>query len=199
MTGADKFSLQNFLDCLSKIHHCVYNNIKKDGTVELLKMSCAKVKTGNVKSFLYDIINYCQPNRSDSVMVYPVTGNANMSSELLRLGTLHNFPQENAPSLIRLAAAGFYFEGKGREATCFSCGVRYDNWSNYSVPLEVHRQISPNCNFIKELCQERKQENSSYPTNSHSKQHNQEHFSAPCLPGNLSKGLMCGYSCHRYT
>ncbi|XP_076076970.1 baculoviral IAP repeat-containing protein 3-like isoform X2 [Mytilus galloprovincialis] len=74
-----------------------------------------------------------------------------MSNEILRVGSLNSFPSENSPSLIKLAKYGFYYEGKGREVTCFSCGIKHEDWSYRSNPLEVHRQISPYCEYLKTL------------------------------------------------
>ncbi|KAK3091939.1 hypothetical protein FSP39_023847 [Pinctada imbricata] len=77
------------------------------------------------------------PNRSET-----------MSFELLRLCTLHDFPHRNAPSLVRLTQAGFYYEGNDDEVVCFSCNVRKRNWNVNDDPMAVHRKLSPNCPFI---------------------------------------------------
>ncbi|CAC5409103.1 BIRC7_8 [Mytilus coruscus] len=123
------------------------NIMQKDKLMDLFDI----LQTDNskcVKSELYNIINHNSIFRNDEITVFPVSKNV-MSNEILRVGSLNNFPSENSPSLIKLAKYGFYYEGKGREVTCFSCGIKHEDWSYRSNPLEVHRQISPNCEYLK--------------------------------------------------
>ncbi|VDI43855.1 Hypothetical predicted protein [Mytilus galloprovincialis] len=126
------------------------NIIPKDKLMDLfdiLQLDNSKC----IKSELYNIINHNSIFRNDEITAYPVNGYNGMSNEILRVGSLNNFPSENSPSLIKLAKYGFYYEGKGREVTCFSCGIKHDDWSYRSNPLEVHRQISPYCEYLKTL------------------------------------------------
>lgn len=73
-----------------------------------------------------------------------------MAMEFLRLCSMHDFPSKQGPSLLRLAEAGFYYEGNGDELICFSCGVRNRNWSYGDSPREIHQRLSPGCKFLTE-------------------------------------------------
>ncbi|XP_071134869.1 baculoviral IAP repeat-containing protein 3-like isoform X2 [Mytilus edulis] len=121
----------------------------KDKLMDLIRELQMNYKSKNIKGFLYSIINHIGLARNIDILSYPVIRN-DMTSELMRIASLHNFPYDNSPSLIRLAESGFYYEGKGREVICFSCSIKFDGWSHKSVPLEIHRQLSPNCAYLKE-------------------------------------------------
>ena len=135
-----KQQLYNYLfSTLQK--YCEQNNdnmIYKKKSVEMLKT----------------IIKQCDYTRNDTYFVCPAHNINlyfdNLSHELNRVGTLRQYPADNCPSLIRLAAAGFYYNGKGREVRCFSCDASYSDWSYHSIPSEVHRRISPNCEYLNE-------------------------------------------------
>nr|XP_034332218.1 uncharacterized protein LOC105325768 isoform X1 [Crassostrea gigas] len=73
-----------------------------------------------------------------------------MAMEFLRLCSMHDYPSKQGPSLLRLAEAGFYYEGNGDELICFSCGVRNRNWSYGDSPREIHQRLSPGCKFLTE-------------------------------------------------
>lgn len=73
-----------------------------------------------------------------------------MAMEFLRLCSMHDYPSKQGPSLLRLAQAGFYYEGNGDELICFSCGVRNRNWSYGDSPNEIHQRLSPGCKFLSE-------------------------------------------------
>lgn len=73
-----------------------------------------------------------------------------MAMEFLRLYSMHDYPSKQGPSLLRLAEAGFYYEGNGNELTCFSCGVCNRNWSYGDSPKEIHQRLSPGCKFLTE-------------------------------------------------
>ncbi|KAJ8315724.1 hypothetical protein KUTeg_007874 [Tegillarca granosa] len=71
-----------------------------------------------------------------------------MSYEWFRFGSYARYP-ENAPVRpIRLSAAGFFATGNGDEVKCFSCGVTYSNWLADDEAINVHRRISPHCEFV---------------------------------------------------
>ncbi|XP_062621139.1 death-associated inhibitor of apoptosis 1-like [Saccostrea cucullata] len=71
-----------------------------------------------------------------------------MAVEFLRLCTMHDYPNTNGPSLLRLAEAGFFYEGNGNELVCFSCDFRKGNWNYNDSPREIHQRMSPNCKFL---------------------------------------------------
>jgi hypothetical protein len=133
-----KQQLYNYLfSTLQK--YCEQNNdnmIYKKKSVEMLKT----------------IIKQCDYTRNDTYFVCPAHNINlyfdNLSNELNRVGTLRQYPADNCPSLIRLAAAGFYYTGKDREVRCFSCDASYCDWSYHSIPSEVHRRISPDCEYL---------------------------------------------------
>lgn len=71
-----------------------------------------------------------------------------MQYEMLRFCTLRSYPKENKPFLTRLAEAGFYYANSGDELVCYCCARRKSNWKEADDPLEVHRQLNPNCRFL---------------------------------------------------
>lgn len=127
-------------------------NIFADNTLTEILLYLQKSKSKTPKMILHDIIYHLSPKRNDVLALYPVSrrGKEEMASELLRLGSFHNFPHDNTPSLLFLAKSGFYYEGKGREVVCFSCGITHDDWSYNSKPYEVHYRISPECPYLKD-------------------------------------------------
>ncbi|VDH97946.1 baculoviral IAP repeat-containing protein 5 [Mytilus galloprovincialis] len=67
--------------------------------------------------------------------------------EYARLLSFSNCPSNFLPnfSYIKLAAAGFYFDSG--QCKCYKCGIIWtDNHSNWDL-IEVHRQLSPFCQF----------------------------------------------------
>ncbi len=85
----------------------------------------------------------CQLGSSSSDRKY-----ANTS---LRLQSFEHWPLSHAVSSYQLATVGFYYTGRGAEVRCFACGVSYDRWKPRDVPLLIHRQLSPLCQFLQQL------------------------------------------------
>ncbi|XP_033741278.1 E3 ubiquitin-protein ligase XIAP-like isoform X2 [Pecten maximus] len=73
------------------------------------------------------------------------------SNYLMRLSSYRQFQSERAPSAIKLSKAGFYSTGNKDETACFHCGCRYSSWCLSEDPIEIHREISPRCEFIQEI------------------------------------------------
>ncbi|KAJ8311086.1 hypothetical protein KUTeg_005731 [Tegillarca granosa] len=73
-----------------------------------------------------------------------------MQSEWMRISTFANFPLKSPVNTLKLAAAGFYYQNKFDEVTCFSCGRKYSGWKTGDDPMRIHRNISPHCRFITE-------------------------------------------------
>ncbi|XP_053389136.1 baculoviral IAP repeat-containing protein 3-like [Mercenaria mercenaria] len=71
-----------------------------------------------------------------------------MRYEMLRFCTLRSFPKENKPFITRLAGAGFYYANSGDEVVCYCCARRKSNWTESDNPMEIHRQMNPNCSFL---------------------------------------------------
>lgn len=74
--------------------------------------------------------------------------------EAVRLATFSTFPSSACAYATKLASAGFYYNGNGDEVVCFNCGMKHRNWRNRDLPLEIHKQMSPNCSFVLEAIQE---------------------------------------------
>ncbi|XP_060560754.1 inhibitor of apoptosis protein-like [Ruditapes philippinarum] len=71
-----------------------------------------------------------------------------MKYEMLRFCTLRSFPKGNKPYITRLAGAGFYYANEGDEVVCYCCARRRRNWTEFENPMEVHRELNPNCSFL---------------------------------------------------
>lgn len=71
-----------------------------------------------------------------------------MRYEMLRFCTLRSFPKENKPFITRLAQAGFYYAKNGDEVVCYCCAQRKRNWHESDNPMDVHRELNPNCRFL---------------------------------------------------
>ncbi|XP_053403178.1 baculoviral IAP repeat-containing protein 3-like [Mercenaria mercenaria] len=71
-----------------------------------------------------------------------------MRYEMLRFCTLRSFPRENKPYITRLAEAGFYYANNGDEVVCYCCARRKSNWRETDNPIDVHKQMNPNCSFL---------------------------------------------------
>ncbi|KAJ8307050.1 hypothetical protein KUTeg_015134 [Tegillarca granosa] len=71
-----------------------------------------------------------------------------MQSEWMRISTFANFPLKSPVNTIKLAAAGFYYQNKTDEVTCFSCGRKYSGWKIGDDPMRIHQNISPHCRFV---------------------------------------------------
>ncbi|CAC5393827.1 BIRC7_8 [Mytilus coruscus] len=73
-----------------------------------------------------------------------------MEYEGARLSTFATFPDIPGIYATKLARAGFYYPGKGDEVVCFKCKITHKNWKRHDSPSEIHMQISPLCDFIKQ-------------------------------------------------
>ncbi|CAC5379793.1 BIRC7_8 [Mytilus coruscus] len=70
-----------------------------------------------------------------------------MQFEWCRLSSFANYPYTSI-SVIRLAEAGFHYEGNENEVVCFSCGLKCKNWKTNDSPVQIHKDNSPNCSFV---------------------------------------------------
>ncbi|XP_052060991.1 baculoviral IAP repeat-containing protein 7-B-like [Mytilus californianus] len=73
-----------------------------------------------------------------------------MEYEGPRLSTFATFPDIPGIYATKLARAGFYYLGKVDEVVCFKCKITHKNWKRHDSPSEIHKQISPLCDFIKQ-------------------------------------------------
>jgi len=76
-----------------------------------------------------------------------------MSSQLLRLASFATWPSSAAVSCLELARSGFKYSGHGESTFCTDCHLVIDRWQRGDRPDQVHRQQSPNCQFVQEHLQ----------------------------------------------
>ncbi|CAC5368147.1 BIRC7_8 [Mytilus coruscus] len=69
-----------------------------------------------------------------------------MQFEWFRLSSFASYPK-TSHSVIRLAGAGFYYEGNGDEVTCYACGFKHKDWKPTDDPKQIHKQKAPKCPF----------------------------------------------------
>jgi len=58
------------------------------------------------------------------------------------------------PALVdcdELLEAGFFYTGDDDIVECFCCCTKYGNWKADDKPLEVHRRLSPHCQYLKSI------------------------------------------------
>ncbi|XP_071160652.1 baculoviral IAP repeat-containing protein 7-like [Mytilus edulis] len=70
-----------------------------------------------------------------------------MQFEWCRLSSFASYPQ-TCHSVIRLAGAGFYYDGNGDEVTCYFCGLTHKDWKPIDDPKLIHKQKAPKCPFV---------------------------------------------------
>ena len=154
--------------CLKLLRNIICRNILKKFFLHSPKLS--KLKNKDIeKELLRYLLNYKAPGVQQDLHVYPVSRQsmdytlaqeppghsslsiACMSNELIRVSTFSNFPQTGT-SLIQLAAAGFYHsEEHTGEVICYSCGLRVKGWRTGANPLNVHKQLAPRCEHVREI------------------------------------------------
>lgn len=149
----DKYDESNNYDKINSIEEST-NQIGKQGLiddfpeifrfVEIFSSNDIQTYPTTQQQVLEPFLNRCsapdnKPSKHDT-----------MAMEFLRLCSMHDYPSNQGPSLLRLAKAGFYYEGNGDELICFSCGVRNRNWSYGDSPTEIHKRLSPGCKFLTE-------------------------------------------------
>jgi hypothetical protein len=67
---------------------------------------------------------------------------------------LDSFKSRHWPPAIKqpcredLANAGFFYSGRSDETCCFYCGGGIHEWEENDVPILVHKQFFPKCEFI---------------------------------------------------
>ena len=73
------------------------------------------------------------------------------SSSSSRLHSFSKWPFGHLVPSFQLASVGFYYSGFGSTVCCFSCGLEYDRWRTGDIPINIHRQYSPQCPFLNSL------------------------------------------------
>lgn len=72
-----------------------------------------------------------------------------MNAEEQRLQTFREWPVSSVIDSARIAKAGFFRTGRGLEVECFACGGRISDWSYGDVAMARHRELNPNCPFVR--------------------------------------------------
>ena len=67
-------------------------------------------------------------------------------SEENRFKSFFNYPKPYPP-VEDLVMAGFFYVGSGEKDTCqcYSCGVKFNNWTSEDNPIEGHKKLRPKC------------------------------------------------------
>lgn len=65
-----------------------------------------------------------------------------------RLSTFSSWPRSIKQKPSELAAAGFFYNGKGDQTICFHCGGGLKDWEDDDVPWEQHAKWFSKCNFV---------------------------------------------------
>ena len=72
-------------------------------------------------------------------------------NEQVRLKSFKYLPPNVPISKEECAKAGLYFVKKPDTMKCFSCNKTVRDWIDGDVPVEKHREVSPQCKFLKEF------------------------------------------------
>lgn len=64
---------------------------------------------------------------------------------------LEKWPLDNLISYEELSKAGFFPNGKGTCIQCFTCGCMRETWHKGDSALAVHRSLSRDCPYLREL------------------------------------------------
>lgn len=66
-----------------------------------------------------------------------------------RLSSFAEWPRSMKQKPDELAAAGFYYNGKGDQTVCFHCGGGLKDWEDEDNPWEQHAKWFSKCNFVR--------------------------------------------------
>lgn len=91
--------------------------------------------------FRQDVVNKCSTRE-----YIPIE--ERMKHEMFRFCSFQHYPLANKPFSIRFAQAGYYYAGNGDEVICYCCNHRKGNWSSKDDPMQVHKTMSPCCQFL---------------------------------------------------
>ncbi|XP_061188567.1 E3 ubiquitin-protein ligase XIAP-like [Saccostrea echinata] len=71
-----------------------------------------------------------------------------------RLNTFTNWPSQISQRPYELAAAGFFYSGRGDRVQCSFCGGQLHQWERSDVPFHEHLRWFPDCPFVKQCFQQ---------------------------------------------
>ena len=66
----------------------------------------------------------------------------------MRLATFCSLPESASLSPSMASKAGLYYTGEGDTVACYSCGLHLNHLEFGVQPMTVHRQLSPECQFV---------------------------------------------------
>ncbi|KAL5010816.1 hypothetical protein ScPMuIL_013121 [Solemya velum] len=84
------------------------------------------------------------------------TGNLSFSkypgyaSEKSRIASLKNWSKAKSQNIQAMAAAGLFYTGEADKMKCFHCAGGFQNWFPSDDPLQIHKQIFPQCAYIQQ-------------------------------------------------
>ena len=78
----------------------------------------------------------------------PISPNPQMESQMMRLASYTNMPTSSSLSASLASKAGLYYTGVGDTVACHKCGLRLNNWESGVNPMNVHRRLSPGCQYV---------------------------------------------------
>lgn len=90
------------------------------------------------------------PNLQTQIMFLDEVDNVDYRYKTVRFESFKNWPVTYIKP-ARLAAAGFYFTGKGDLVKCFYCHLELYKWIEGDNPIINHRRFSPTCRFIRNI------------------------------------------------
>lgn len=73
------------------------------------------------------------------------------ANEQTRLKSFKYLPKDVPVSRGECARVGFYFVSSPDTMKCFSCGATVKGWVSGDIPVEKHREVSPQCKFLREF------------------------------------------------
>ena len=65
-----------------------------------------------------------------------------------RLKSFNEWPRSMKQKPVDLAAAGFFYTGRGDQTLCFQCGGGLKDWEDEDDPWEQHALWFPKCNYL---------------------------------------------------
>ena len=78
----------------------------------------------------------------------PFSENEDKKYEFCRLNSFNLWPKDSPVFPLKLAQAGFYYNGKDDLTLCFACGARKEDWKSGDDPVDIHKRLNPSCPFL---------------------------------------------------
>lgn len=85
-------------------------------------------------------------------------GGVSFENPFARSLSFELLPNSNEYNITQFVAAGFYYVGTKEDILCYSCYLGLTKIKEHEDPWEVHYRFSPNCEHLKTLNQETRQQ-----------------------------------------